>query len=257
MRKTYIAGNWKMNMLSEEASSLVQGIIHQLDNLQINENVKIVMSPAFTYLKEVKAQIPAALNNSIFIAAQNCSNDLKGAHTGEISPAMLKDIGVDLVILGHSERRANQKESNALLAQKVNQALANDLKVIFCCGETLTERKEDNHFELVKNQIEESLFELDADAFANIIIAYEPVWAIGTGKTASPKQAQEMHAFIRSLVEKKYGKEAANLTTILYGGSVKPANAKELFGQPDVDGGLIGGASLKADDFVAITKAFF
>jgi len=254
MRKTYIAGNWKMNMLSEEANQLVLGILHAIESEPIAEHIEMVISPAFPYIKSVKSQLPASIENKIKIAAQNCSNNEKGAHTGEVSAAMLKDIGTDMVILGHSERRANQKESNQLLKEKVKQALEAGLQVIFCCGETLQERNENIHFNLVAKQIEESLFELSETEFSNIIIAYEPVWAIGTGETASPEQANEMHQHIRSLIEKKYSIQVAEATSILYGGSMKPANAQQLIAQKHIDGGLIGGASLKANDFVQILK---
>ena len=189
------------------------------------------------------------------IAAQNCHQEMSGAYTGEISAAMLADLGLDYVILGHSERRAYNGENNALLAKKVDTTLSQNLKVIYCCGETLEERKSGVHFDLVANQIKEGVFHLDAEAMKNIVIAYEPVWAIGTGETATSAQAQEMHAHIRTVLTDKYGANLAESTSILYGGSCKPSNAEDLFSQSDVDGGLIGGASLKAEDFISIIKA--
>jgi triosephosphate isomerase len=196
------------------------------------------------------------LENGFSVGAQNCSTADKGAYTGEISAAMLKSLDVDYCIVGHSERRKYFKESHSELSQKVDRLLENDITPIFCCGELLEERESDKQFDIVKAQISESLFHLSTEEFSNLVIAYEPVWAIGTGKTASSDQAQEMHTFIRKTLEEKYGKELADATTILYGGSCNAKNAKELFAQADVDGGLIGGASLNANDFIAIAKSF-
>ncbi len=247
-----VAGNWKMNMTYEMGRDLVMQV---RDGLAPSE-VKVVFCPPYIHLKPTSISLHDVLN--LHVGAQNCHESEKGAFTGEISASMLKSVGCEYVILGHSERREIYKESHKLIGEKVKAVLANGMKPIFCFGEKLDSREAKKQNDVVKKQLKESLFDvIEKEDIANVVLAYEPVWAIGTGKTASPKQAQEMHEFIRSLVAKKYGKEAANLTTILYGGSVKPANAKELFGQPDVDGGLIGGASLKANDFVEITKAFF
>jgi len=190
------------------------------------------------------------------VAAQNMHQNSNGAYTGEVSAAMLLSVGVDIVILGHSERRAYFHETNELLAKKVTTAISNDMTAIFCFGEELEDRKTGNHFKLVESQLKEGLFHLSDGDWKNIVLAYEPVWAIGTGETASPEQAQEMHAFIRKIVADGYSKEIANNVSILYGGSVKPDNASEIFGKPDVDGGLIGGAALNAESFVAIINAF-
>jgi triosephosphate isomerase len=196
-----------------------------------------------------------AENTKIEVVAQNMHQSKNGAFTGEISADMLKSIGVKTVILGHSERRSYFGETDAILAEKVNAVLENDLETIFCFGELLEDRKSENHFIVVESQLKNGLFHIEAAAWKNIVLAYEPVWAIGTGETASPEQAQEMHAFIRSIIEKRYGKDIADNVSILYGGSVKPSNAEEIFSKPDVDGGLIGGAALNAEDFTAIIKA--
>ena len=190
------------------------------------------------------------------VGAQNCSAYDKGAYTGEVSAKMLKSLDVDYCIIGHSERRKYFGETNEILAEKINRVIENNMSPIYCVGEVLEERESGRHFEVVKEQLEKGLFHLDGDAIYDAIIAYEPVWAIGTGKTATPEQAQEIHAYIRGLIAEKYGKEVAENTSILYGGSCKPSNAKELFANPDVDGGLIGGASLKAEDFVNIALSF-
>ena len=214
---------------------------------------EVVIGVPFTHLTAVKAVIDI---NKVGLAAENCAAKDKGAYTGEVSAAMVASTGANYVILGHSERREYFNETPEMLKEKVDLALANGLKVIFCCGESLELRENGTYKEYIKSEIEGSLFHLSADQFANIVIAYEPIWAIGTGKTATSDQAEEVHAVIRGLVADKYGKQVADDTTILYGGSCKPANAPELFSKPDIDGGLIGGASLKADSFMGIVTAF-
>ena len=253
MGKKIVAGNWKMNLDHNEAKALVTEVVEIAKN-ELPKDVSLVFCPSFVHLNTVKELIGDS--DQLFLGAQNCSDQPKGAFTGEISAAMLKSYGVDYVILGHSERRQYFKEANDTLAKKVAIALENNLKVIFCCGEVLEEREGGKQEEVVGTQLKESLFHLSAETFANIVIAYEPVWAIGTGKTASSEQAQEMHAYIRKLLVEQYGEEVAQATTIQYGGSCKPTNAKELFAGADVDGGLIGGASLKARDFVEIGKSY-
>ncbi len=250
MRKKIVAGNWKMNTNLQEGVGLAQ----EINKLSADtcESTRIVIAPPYVHLTEVAKVINS---DRICLAAQNCAAEEKGAYTGEVAPGMLKSAGVKAVILGHSERRAYFGENNQLLNKKVKLALDNELIPIFCCGEQLEEREADKQFEVVEQQIEEALFDLPVEKFGTIVIAYEPVWAIGTGKTATPEQAQEMHAFIRKTVASKYGEEVADNTTILYGGSCKPANAEDLFANKDVDGGLIGGASLKAQDFIAIINA--
>ena len=218
-----------------------------------NDEVRVIIAPAFTNLHHA---FQSLRNFPIDVAAQNMNENSNGAFTGEVSAQMLTSIGVKTVILGHSERRAIFKETDEVLAKKVNTALENDMEVIFCCGEELGQRKAEKHFEVVRNQLEKALFQVSEANWQRIIIAYEPVWAIGTGETASPEQAQEMHAFIRKTISEKFGQDLANDVSILYGGSVKPDNAREIFAREDVDGGLIGGASLKADDFLAIVNAF-
>ena len=215
--------------------------------------VRVIVAPPFTSLYHA---FDSLRETPMEVAAQNMNENKNGAFTGEVSASMLTSVGVKTVILGHSERRAIFKETDEVLAKKVDAALENEMEVIFCCGEELKERKEESHFDVVKKQLENALFHISADDFSNIVIAYEPVWAIGTGETASPEQAQEMHAFIRKTLAEKYSQEVANEVAILYGGSVKPANAEEIFAKEDVDGGLIGGASLKAEDFLAIADAF-
>lgn len=252
MRKRIVAGNWKMNKTFEEADELLFQLAEGMDNVEL-DNVEVIVCPPAIYL-EMSTDV--GLENGFSVGAQNCSTQESGAYTGEISAMMLKSLDVDYCIVGHSERRKYFKESHRDLAQKVDQLLSHEISPIFCCGELLEEREADKHFEVVKTQIADSLFHLNEDEFSNIVIAYEPVWAIGTGKTATSDQAQEMHAFIRSVLKEKYGEETANETIILYGGSCNAKNAKELFSQTDVDGGLIGGASLKAEDFIAIVKSF-
>lgn len=249
MRKKIVAGNWKMNKSYDEAIDLANGIIN---HSQLPKEVLLILSPPFPYLKEINSNV----KNNISVAAQNCHQESSGAFTGEVSPKMLNSMQIEYVILGHSGRRAYANETNDLLKEKVNSALINDLNVIFCCGETLDEREKGIHLDIIEEQLQIALFSLDAIQFSNIIIAYEPVWAIGTGVNASPAQAQEIHNFIRALIANKYGSGIAESTSILYGGSCKPGNAKELFSQQDVDGGLIGGASLNANDFIQIANSF-
>ena len=251
MRKNIVAGNWKMNLSREEGIALVEEVLAKLPT---DNNTHVIFSPSFMYLHKVAKM--CTNTPKVVAAAQDCSANDKGAFTGEVSASMLASCGARYVVLGHSERRVNFTESNESLKMKVRQAFMNDLKVIFCCGESLAQRESAAHFEWIKSQLSESLFHLSAEEFKNIVIAYEPIWAIGTGVTASTDQAQEVHAFIRNLLVEKYGNEVAESTSILYGGSCKPINAKELFASKDIDGGLIGGASLKSDDFVAITQAF-
>jgi triosephosphate isomerase len=249
MRKNIAAGNWKMNLSFDEGQALVKGI----HSSQV-EDVLTILGVPFPYLLMAKSICEG--NDSVAIAAQNMHHMEKGAYTGEVSPQMLTSIGIQYVILGHSERREYQNEDNQLLKQKVDLALAHDLIPIFCCGESLAIRKSGNHISYVCNQLSESLFHLGASDFAKLIIAYEPIWAIGTGETASPAQAQEMHHALRSHIAGQYSDQVAEGCSLLYGGSVKPANATELFGQPDVDGGLVGGASLKTVDFNEIRNSF-
>jgi triosephosphate isomerase len=252
MRSNIVAGNWKMNNDLAASNALVHEIMNQVAELTL-ENTRVIVAPTFVNLSSV---VEAAKESAVEVAAQNMHQAASGAFTGEISGEMLKGIGIESVILGHSERRAYFGEDDALLAEKVNGALKNNLEVIFCFGEELEDRKSDNHFNVVESQLKNGVFHLEAAAWKNIVLAYEPVWAIGTGETASPEQAQEMHAFIRNLIVDTYGAEVANEVSILYGGSVKPANAEEIFSNPDVDGGLIGGAALNADDFVSLVKSF-
>ena len=252
MRKKIVAGNWKMNNTFEEADDLLFELAESISDLDL-DNQEIIVCPPAIYL-EMSTDV--GLENGFSVGSQNCSNQEAGAYTGEISAAMLKSLDVKYCLVGHSERRKYNHEIHEELAEKVNQLLTNDISPIFCCGEALEEREAEKHFEVVKTQINDSLFGFSKEEMLNIVVAYEPVWAIGTGKTASSAQAQEMHAFIRSLLSEKYGEDIANGISILYGGSCNPKNAKELFSQADVDGGLIGGASLKADDFLAIIKSF-
>lgn len=253
MRRKIIAGNWKMNTTKEEAQILTSEVVNIIND-EVNNDALVVLCTPFVHLSTVKSLLPSG--KRFFIGAQNCSQHDAGAYTGEVSAAMLKSFGVDFVIIGHSERREYFKEDHQMLAQKVDQVLKNGMEVIFCCGEVLDERESGKQNEVVATQLKESLFHLSAEEFAKVVIAYEPVWAIGTGKTASSEQAQEMQAYIRSLVAEKYGSQVADDTTIQYGGSMKPGNAQELLAQPDVDGGLIGGASLKSRDFAEIVKGY-
>jgi triosephosphate isomerase (TIM) len=249
MRTKIVAGNWKMNKNAEETEDLLNELI---EKLPLDKEVQIVVAPTFINLASAVDHLEFT---NISVAAQNMHQAENGAYTGEISADMLKSVGVNTVILGHSERRAIFHESDAMIANKVDTALKHDMTVIFCFGEELKDRQNNQHFNVVENQLRDGLFHLEKDSWEDIILAYEPVWAIGTGETASPEQAQEMHAFIRETVRKTFGSDVAEDVSILYGGSVKPDNAKEIFGKPDVDGGLIGGAALKADDFVAIVNA--
>ncbi|OQX74621.1 MAG: triose-phosphate isomerase [Bacteroidetes bacterium 4484_276] len=257
MRKKIAAGNWKMNKTLAEGKQLIADILNGLKadapKQDANELLVILGTPFIT-LRDGVEMVNG--NSQVQIAAQNCYSEENGAYTGETSVEMIKSTGAGYVIIGHSERREYFNESYEMLTKKVDLTLKHGLSPIFCCGEKLETREKNQHFYLVKQQITNSLFHLDAAGFGKIVIAYEPVWAIGTGVTASPEQAQEMHAFIRKLIVDKYGTAVANETSILYGGSVNAKNASILFGQTDVDGGLVGGASLKADDFVTIINSF-
>ncbi len=250
MRKNIVAGNWKMNTTLEEGVELANNVNALLKGKKANCDV-IVCVP-FTHLTSVNAVLEPEL---VGLGAENCSEHAKGAYTGEVSASMVKSTGAGYVILGHSERRQYFGENNEQLLAKTKIALENGLIPIFCVGEVLEQREDGSFNEVVKSQVE-ALFSLSAEDFGKIVIAYEPVWAIGTGKTATAEQAQEMHAHIRGVIADKYGKEVAENTSILYGGSCKPSNAKEIFAKPDVDGGLIGGAALKAEDFMGIIEAF-
>ena len=251
MRQKIVAGNWKMNNGKGETKNLITELQEEIKDLTL-DNTRVIIAPSFLNLESAVTQTE---DTKIEVVAQNMHQAKNGAYTGEVSADMLKSVGIKTVIIGHSERRAIFKESDEILAEKVNAALANGLEVIFCFGEKLEERKTDNHLLEVGSQLRNSILHIAAEDWSKVILAYEPVWAIGTGETASPEQAQEMHAFIRNVIAKKYTQEIADNLSILYGGSVKPANAKEIFSKPDVDGGLIGGASLKAEDFSSIIKA--
>ena len=250
MRKNIVAGNWKMNTTVPEGVKLASEVNAALEG--ITPKCDVVIGVPFTHLTAVKAVIGEKLG----LSAENCADKAKGAYTGEVSAAMVASTGATYVILGHSERRQYYGETAATLKDKVVLALENGLCPIFCIGEVLEERENGSYFDVIKAQIVESLFDLSAEDFGKIVLAYEPVWAIGTGKTATADQAQEIHAFIRGLIAEKYGEQVADDTTILYGGSCKPSNAKELFEKPDVDGGLIGGAALDAASFMGIVTAF-
>ena len=250
MRKQVVAGNWKMNTNLQEAVELAKQINEKLSSADSEKGVAI--APPFTHLTSVKEVIDT---ERICLMAQNCAAEASGAYTGEISAAMLKSLGVKSVIVGHSERRSYYGDTDEILAEKLDRVYENDMHPVFCCGETLDQRKADKQIEVVIRQIEKATFHLSKAQYEKMIIAYEPVWAIGTGETASSEQAQEMHAVIRAFVSEKYGSETAEGLRILYGGSVKPDNAAELFAQKDIDGGLIGGASLKPDSFLDIIKA--
>ena len=242
-----------MNKSFDEADELISGIMDKLEEVTLDPNTQVIICPSFPFL-EMAGDYS---DESYFaVGAQDVSTEESGAYTGEVSAAMLESMDLEYCIVGHSERRAYHHETDEMVARKVDQLLKHEIHPIVCCGEVLEERETNKQFDVVKRQIVDGLFHLSAEQFANIIIAYEPVWAIGTGKTATPDQAQEIHAYIRGLIAEKYGKEVADNTSILYGGSCKPSNAKELFANPDVDGGLIGGASLKADDFIGIATSF-
>lgn len=249
MPRKIVAGNWKMHNDLSETETLLKDLKKQV----IPEDVTVMVAPSFTNLYKA---FESTREHPIQVIAQNMHQSEKGAFTGEISASMLKSVGVKTVIIGHSERRAYFNETDDLLAEKVNTALESGIQVIFCIGEELSDRENGDQYEVIQNQLENGLFHVSDDSWEHIMIAYEPVWAIGTGETASPKQAQEMHQFIREAISKQYGKGVSKEVSILYGGSVKPANAKEIFAKKDVDGGLIGGASLKADAFIAIINAF-
>lgn len=249
MRKHIVAGNWKMNNDLAQTQALITNLKKQAQT----SDAEVMIAPTFTNLYSA---FEALKPHNIEVIAQNMHFAKNGAYTGEISASMLKNVGVETVILGHSERRAYFGETEELLTKKVDAALENNMRIIFCFGEELNDRKMNNHFKVVESQVKNSLFHLPDTAWNNIVLAYEPVWAIGTGETASPEQAQEMHAFIRGLVLNKYSNDLAENASILYGGSVKPSNAKEIFSKQDVDGGLIGGAALNAEDFYAIVNAF-
>jgi triosephosphate isomerase (TIM) len=249
MRQKIVAGNWKMNTTLQDGIKLAQEV-EKLAS-EVNNAAKVIVCTPFIHLTEVKKVL-----KKVSLGAQNCASEVSGAFTGEVSASMVKSTGAEYVILGHSERRSYYHEDDALLYKKVQLALANNLIPIFCIGELLAEREAGKHFDVVKSQLEKGIFSLSADDFKKIVLAYEPVWAIGTGKTATSAQAQEIHKFIRDTVAAKYGKAIADGVSILYGGSCKASNAKELFANPDVDGGLIGGASLVASDFLGIITAY-
>jgi triosephosphate isomerase len=252
MRKKIIAGNWKMNKSFEEGMGLVTEIVGMVKD-EYQGSAQVVVIPPFIHVNAVSRMV--ADEAAVFCGAQNCSNHESGAYTGEVSASMLKSCGATFVIIGHSERRQYFNETNDWLARKVDAVLTNGLTAIYCCGETLEEREGNKHFDVLKTQISGGLFHLTVEQFANIVIAYEPVWAIGTGKTASTAQAQEVHAFIRNLVKEKYNATVADNLTIQYGGSVKADNAVELFSAPDIDGALVGGAALQSRSFVDIVKS--
>lgn len=251
MRKNIVAGNWKMNTTVPEGVKLAKDVNKALEGKDVNCDV-IICVP-FTHLVPVNDVIDA---KKLGLGAENCADHRSGAYTGEVSAPMVASTGAKYVILGHSERRQYYGETSETLKEKVALALENGLTPIFCIGEVLEQREDGSYLDVVKKQIEDALFNLSAEDFSKLILAYEPVWAIGTGKTATDEQAQEMHAFIRKTIEDKYGKEVAENTSVLYGGSCKPSNAKALFAKPDVDGGLIGGASLDAESFMGIVTAF-
>ena len=248
MRRNIVAGNWKMNKNAEETEDLLNELI---DKLPDDVEAQIIVAPTFINLASAVDHVEFT---NITIAAQNMHQAENGAYTGEISASMLKSIGVETVIIGHSERRAHFHETDSILSYKVDTALKHNMIVIFCFGEELKDRQDKQHFNVVENQLRDGLFHIKNESWENIILAYEPVWAIGTGETATPDQAQEMHRFIRETVRHTFGSTIAEDVSILYGGSVKPDNANEIFSKPDVDGGLICGAALKADDFVAIVN---
>ena len=250
MRKKIVAGNWKMNLDKSSSENLVKEI---LESTQEKKDIQIVLSPPFVYLEQIVKDCVS--RPDILIAAQNCSAYDNGAFTGEVSTNMLKSIGVDYVIIGHSERRQFFSESNDVLMNKISLSLSNNLEVIFCCGEDINQREKDLHFEIIEDQLKSTVFKLSPNDFSKIVIAYEPIWAIGTGKTATSDQAQEIHGFIRSLITNNYNKDISDNTAILYGGSCKPSNAKAIFSEDDIDGGLIGGASLKSADFTSIISS--
>jgi len=248
MRKQIVAGNWKMNKTLREGIELASEV-NRMTGIDQTGTI-VIVAPPFIHLSEVSKVLTV-----VKLSAQNCSSEPSGAYTGEVSAEMIRSVGATYVIIGHSERRIYFGEDDHLLNKKIRLALKHDLIPVFCCGEQLAQRQKGIHTQVVAAQLEQALFDLSPEDFRKIVIAYEPVWAIGTGVNATPDQAQEMHAFIRQQIAGKYGQEAAAGTTIMYGGSCKPSNARELFTNPDVDGGLIGGASLNAQDFMAIVRA--
>lgn len=248
MRKKIVAGNWKMNNNLSETIKLINDL-----KIQINRNnVKVMIAPAFTFLQTAVKQIDGY---DIEVISQNVNNNDSGAYTGEVSTKMLKSIGVNTTLIGHSERRAYYNEDDELLLNKLKHSIECGMNVIFCFGEELSDRKSQNHFNIVKNQLDNTVMKVDKNSWKKIILAYEPVWAIGTGETASAEQAQEMHEYVRKCISESFGKEISNNVSILYGGSVKPNNASEIFSKKDVDGGLIGGAALNASDFSKIVES--
>lgn len=249
MRQKIVAGNWKMNLDLDQGKEL---LINILDS-ERGDDVLTIIAPPFIHLNGFQRMLS---HTNIALAAQNCHQQDEGAYTGEVSVSMLKSVGVEYVILGHSERREYFGEDSLSISFKVTNVIKHGLRPIYCCGESLNERREGEHFSVIEQQVKEGLFQLNEMELLNCVIAYEPVWAIGTGETATPEQAQEVHSFIRKIIAKQYGEMVANNISILYGGSVKPNNAKELFNCPDIDGGLIGGASLKADSFAILTNSF-
>lgn len=251
MRKQIAAANWKMNLTYQQAENLLDYILDE--KIELGPDQQVIFAVPFPYL--IMANSEVASTNNYFVAAQNCYDKKSGAYTGEISAEMLQSLGIQYCVLGHSERREYFNESNKMLADKVNICLQHQIIPIFCCGEPLPIREENNQNEYVEKQLQESLFHLSGEELSKIVIAYEPIWAIGTGKTATTEQAQEMHQYLRSVIAKKYGQQVADSVPILYGGSVKANNAAELFASPDVDGGLVGGASLVGSDFIQIIQA--
>lgn len=251
MRKKIVAGNWKMNMDLTEGLKLADSLDKYFKEKPA-ANAQVIICPPFIHLASISEVLKGG---SIALGAQNCAAEVSGAYTGEVSAAMVKSTGAQYVILGHSERRTYYHEDDSLLSKKVNLALSTGLKVIFCIGEVKSEREDGSFFNVVKRQLVDGLFHLTSEQLDNVVLAYEPVWAIGTGLTATPDQAQEMHKYIRELIKEKYGRDAADKIRILYGGSCKPSNAAEIFSKPDVDGGLIGGAALKKEDFAGIIEA--
>ena len=252
MRKKIVAGNWKMNMDLDEGLNLAKSVNDYFRNKPA-EKCEVILCTPFIHLAGVSEILKSG---KLKAGAQNCASEASGAYTGEVSALMIKSTGAEYVIIGHSERRSYYNEDNSILNRKISLALEAGLKVIFCCGEIKEERESQKHFAVVEKQLAESLFSVSPEDMKYVVIAYEPVWAIGTGLTATPAQAQEMHKYIRNLIKEKYGSTIADNMTILYGGSCKPSNAAEIFSNPDVDGGLIGGASLKKEDFTAIAEAF-
>ena len=251
MRKKIVAGNWKMNTTVPQGETLAKEIVKMAS--EVPSDVNLIVAPPFMHLSKVADAIKGS---RVALSAQNCADKESGAYTGEVSAKMLASVPAEYVILGHSERREYYGETNAKLVEKIKLALGENLSVIYCVGEKLDEREKGEHFNVIASQVKEVLFNLTAEQLEKVVIAYEPVWAIGTGKTATSAQAQEVHEFIRKTVAGKFGEDAAERISILYGGSCKPGNAKELFACKDIDGGLIGGASLVADDFIAIAKSF-